>query len=231
MGKDHLKSIAAPRTWPVSRKESVFVARPKSGKPMELSLPLVVVLRNLLKVCETTKQVKAALTAGHIKVANKLRKDCRYPVGLFDVVELVPDAKSYRLVLSEFGRLNVIPVAQKETARSLQQIRDIMLVKGGQTQISLRNGGNVIVDKKDASKYHVGDSVILDETNSIVKHIELKPGVYVQFSGGRHIGQFGTVETIEHQKIIVKSEKKHIETLKQYAYAVGDKTSELTITQ
>ena len=43
-GKEHLKRVAAPRTWPITRKTSKWVAKPSPGPhSQEHGMPLVVV--------------------------------------------------------------------------------------------------------------------------------------------------------------------------------------------
>ena len=75
MVKNHLKTITAPKSWPINRKESVFVTRAKPGAhKMELSLPLGLCLRNILNKAQTRKEAKNILNNQELFVNNKRRK-------------------------------------------------------------------------------------------------------------------------------------------------------------
>ena len=41
----HLKRLAMPKIWPLSRKETVFVARPLPGRDLKNALPISIVLK------------------------------------------------------------------------------------------------------------------------------------------------------------------------------------------
>lgn len=229
--KNHLKRIATSRTWPLLRKQQVFVARPNPGKQFYLSLPLALVLKEMLKVCQTTKQVKAMLNERTILVDGKTRADHHYPVGLFEVIELVPEKKAFRLCLTQKGKLAVKEVSDKEKAIRLQKITGKRIIKGNALQLSLLNGSVVkFADAKKAKdSYVVGDTVVLDEKNQVVKQYKLEQGSVAQFIGGKHIGKFGVVKTLTEQTIAVESNGKVIETLKKYACAVGDSKPAITM--
>jgi len=229
--KNHLKRIAAPRTWSILRKQNVFVARPNAGKQFTLSLPLGFIVKELLHVCQTTKQVKAMLNEKAIIVEGKSRSDHRYPVGLFEVIELVPEKKSYRVCLSAGGKLVVKEIAQAEKTVRLQKVVGKKIVKKNMLQLSLLNGS--IVQFADATKvkdaYVVGDSVVLDEKNKVVKQYKLTEGSVAQFIGGKHIGKAGVVKSLTESTIAVESDGKIIETLKKYACAIGDSKAVITM--
>ena len=51
MVKNHLKTISVPKTWPVKRKEKVWITRPNSGShTLQNSLSLNFVLKDLLNL-------------------------------------------------------------------------------------------------------------------------------------------------------------------------------------
>ena len=57
----HLKRLVAPKTWPIKRKGAIFVTRQNSRAKSSYSMPLAVVLRDLLKVAEKSREVKRML--------------------------------------------------------------------------------------------------------------------------------------------------------------------------
>ena len=62
MVKQHLKRINAPKEWPLGRKQTTFVPRPLPGAHnMHSGMPLSMVLKDLLKYANTTREVKRIL--------------------------------------------------------------------------------------------------------------------------------------------------------------------------
>ena len=81
------------------------------------------------------------------------------------------------------------------------------------------DGKNIIVDKE---VYKVGDTIIIAD-GKIKRHARLEKGALIYLIGGKHIGEVGHVEDIIQNKIIYKDEKGDlVETLKKYAFVVGD---------
>jgi len=227
MGKDHLKRIATPKTWPIARKANTFVMRPQSGKLMELSMPLGFVLKEVLGVAQTSKQVTAMLQAGRVVVDGVARKDKRYAVGLYDVIELVEAKKAFRIGIKENGKLFPFEIDVKEANSKLLKITRKTLVKGGKMQVAFLNGRVVLVE--DAKKYSVGDSIVMNEKNVIKKHLPFEKGSLVQLFGGRHMGVVATIKEMDGQKIIVEAQGSEFETLKQYGFVIGAKTEEVQV--
>lgn len=221
----HLKRISAPKTWPLARKDAKFVIRPNAGKVHELSLPLGYILKDMLPVCDTLREVKVLLSHRKVLANGKIRRDYKYPVGLYDVITV--DDISYRVVIAKNGKLAVNKIDAKEKDSLLLQITSKKLVVGGKFHLGFFGGHSIILDS--AKEYSVGDSVVVDGKGKISKHIPMKKGALIQFIGGKHIGAKGTVESIDDQKIIVKIGDLPTETLKTYAFVVGEKTEVLTL--
>jgi small subunit ribosomal protein S4e len=226
MVKNHLKRIAAPKTWPIARKQNKYVVKAKAGKLQTLSLPLSYVLKENLGICATRREVVAILQAGRVRVDGVVRKDPRYPVGLYDVIEFIDAKEVYRLCLNHKGKLEPIQVDMKEKDLKLLRVTQKNYTKGGKMQVAFLNGRTALIE--DAS-YKVGDSVVMDADGKISKHLFFKPGMLVQFIGGRHTGSFGTIKAIEGQKLSVESEGNTFETHKRYAFVVGTKNQEVKV--
>ena len=72
----HLKRLVASKTWPIRRKETAYTTRPSPGPhKASVSLPLNVVMRDLLKITASTKETKKVLNSGEILIDHKVRKD------------------------------------------------------------------------------------------------------------------------------------------------------------
>ena len=68
-----IKRIAAPKTWPILRKAGAFVTRPRpNGHALAFTLPMSVVLRDILSLVDTSKQAKIAMREHEISVNGKL---------------------------------------------------------------------------------------------------------------------------------------------------------------
>ena len=56
---DHMKRLAMPRTWAIPRKVHVWAAKQTPGAhSVEDSMPAGMVLRDMLKVCDTAREAK-----------------------------------------------------------------------------------------------------------------------------------------------------------------------------
>ena len=74
MVKNHLKRIAIPRTWRVkTKKEIKYIARPKPGKNFLYSMPLATILKEVICIARTEKEVKFILSEKTVLVKLRLR--------------------------------------------------------------------------------------------------------------------------------------------------------------
>ena len=106
MTKNHLKSIASPKAWPILRKKNVFVTKANPGPHnQELSVPISFFIRDILKLVEKVKEVKYLLHEKTVLVNGKKRKDHRFPIGRFDIVEFKETKEKYQLLLNKKGKL------------------------------------------------------------------------------------------------------------------------------
>ena len=65
MSSSHMKRLAMPRSWPLTRKTDIWISRPRpSGHPIERCMALGVVLRDVLGVAQSMREAKRALATG-----------------------------------------------------------------------------------------------------------------------------------------------------------------------
>ncbi|HNR58014.1 MAG TPA: 30S ribosomal protein S4e, partial [Methanothrix sp.] len=58
----HQKRVASPRSWPIARKIHTWVAKSKPGPHSEKgSIPLVIVIRDLLGLVDNSREAKRVL--------------------------------------------------------------------------------------------------------------------------------------------------------------------------
>lgn len=220
--KTYLKRIAAPKSWPIARKRTTYIARPKpSGQPMNRTLPVVVVMRDILNLVETSKQAKRLMHAGRVQVNTKNVHDCSDSIGFMDI--LTVGDESWRIMINEKNRLTVQPVRKGEEF-TVQRIRGKTVLRGGRIQLNCDSGFNTIVEK---DTYSIGDSIVVKK-GKMDDHLELKKGASVLITGGTHIGVIGNVEDIQ-QNVLIKTGKEEFETRKEYVYVIGKTKPAFTI--
>jgi len=189
----HLKRTEMPKIWAVKRKGTKYIVR--ASHNLRNSLPLLVLLRDILKVARTRKEIKNLLKSGKIKINKKAIKEDNFPLCLLDLVEL--DNKSFRIVLKN-RKLGVEEA--KNTEEKIAKVIGKKVLKKGKLQINLSDGRNYLFNKK----VRTGDSVVIDlKENKIKEILEFKEGCDVLFIKGKHLSQFGKVEKIEKGKMII----------------------------
>jgi len=199
----HLKRMAMPRSWPLPRKGSKYVAKLLPGKKIGYALPIIVILRDILKMAATKKEVKKILFAKEVLVDNKIVKDMSFPVGLFDIIALPKISKYYRMGFSKKGKLKIEEIKENESYMKPCKIIGKKMLKKGKMQINLYDGKNFLYKEGK-----VNDSVIVDlKQNKIVKHLPLKEGFSVYVMGGKYIGVKGKVVKREGNFVTIKDSK------------------------
>jgi len=228
MVKNHLKRLAAPRSWPIKRKETTFITRPKPGPhSLKLGMSLGVLIRDILKYAKTTGEVKKILQNRDVLVDGVRRKEHKFIIGLMDVIGIPEIKKCYRVVLDKKGKISLIEIEKDDTSIKPCRIINKNKVRG-KTQLNLFDGRNILVDKDD---YNVNDTIIISLPNQeIKKHIKFEKNALVFLTGGKHIGEIGLVEDIISDKIRYKNKKGDVfETLKKYAFAIGKEKPEIKL--
>jgi small subunit ribosomal protein S4e len=225
MGRTYLKRIAAPKTWPIVRRTSTLIARPKpSGQPLELTLPLVVVLRELLGLVQNAAQVRKVLRELPVLVNGNRVHRTSSPVCFMDVLSVGKDR--YRVMLDKNNRLNIVPALADEDF-TLQRVRNASRVRGGKLQVHFQGGRNMLADKEE---YKIGDTVAFSlEGAKAVAHYPLEPGAFVLVTGGSHIGAQGIVRKIERGLVTVDVDGSSLQTRLEYAFVLGKEKSAITI--
>jgi small subunit ribosomal protein S4e len=220
MTKNHLKRIAAPKTWNIDRKLTTFITRMNPGaQKKEHSMPLSLVLRELIKVARTSKEAKKVIHSKDVFVDKRKRRDDKHPVGLMDILEFPQLEEQHRILLDKKGRLTAIKANQKEAATKLCKISSKTRVKGNKTQLNTSDGRNILVDK---DTYNAGDTVQISlPEQKIQEHFKLDKGASLLLVGGKHSGMVAKIEEISGNKIIIKSSNQKFETLKKHAFVVG----------
>ncbi len=207
-------------------KEKKWVVRPRPGPHKKLqSIPLLVVVRDILKLVDNASDAKRIIKAKEIFVDGKPRLDFKYPVGLFDVIEIPKLDKYYRVVPSKAG-LDLIEIPKQEAKLKLCKINGKTMVKNGILQLNLHDGKNVLLKKKEAFK--TGDSVLIElPSQKIVNHIKMDKEMLSIITGGQNRGTIAKIKEViikrtrEVNKIICETKDKEFEAIADYVFVVG----------
>ncbi len=205
----HIKRIAMPNTWPIARKGNKYIMKPRAGRSIELCLPICIVLRDLLKIAQTKREVQRSLIVKEISINGKTIDDFKFPVGLFDVISIPKINKHYRIEISKYGKLEVNET--KDFNEKPCKVVGKSVLSEGRIQINLSDGRNFI--EKDSKKIKVNDSVIVDlKQNKIMKHLPLSKDSFAWVIKGKHAGEKGTIKGVENKEVTIESDGKEIRT-------------------
>mgnify|MGYP001582291289 CR=1 FL=1 len=227
MVKRHLSRLRAPRSWSIKRKGIHFITRSRAGAhSLEESMPLSLLLTNVLAYAQTQKEVKKILAEGKILVNNKVRKDHALAVGLMDVVHVPALNETYRILYTKKGELFALRLAEKEKDLLPLKIENKTLLKGGKIQLNYANGSNQLIEK---DTYKTGDTLVRSLSNgTIIEHLPFAKGARVYITGGKNVGRIGVLEDVQENTIMVTSDTETFKTAKAYAFVIGPY---LTLTQ
>ncbi|HIP74175.1 MAG TPA: 30S ribosomal protein S4e [Euryarchaeota archaeon] len=236
-GRRHLKRLAAPKSWKIMRKRrfGVWITNVIPGPhPKEHAVPLRVLVRDILGLADNAREADHIIRSGKVLVDGVVRRDPRFPVGLFDVVEIPQLEKTFRMILDDKGRLLPKEVPSEEKAHKLVRVERKTMVKGGKIQLGTHDGRSFLLDKADdikpgdVLKISVPDQKILD-----VYH--LREGNLVYVLSGRHAGTVGRInavnkgDVIRERSVDLSVEGVTIQTAARNVFVVGRESPAITL--
>jgi small subunit ribosomal protein S4e len=228
---NEMKRLTAPRSWPITRKDKQWVTKPAPGAhALEESIPVNVVLRDLLKLCDTASEVRSILAEKSVLVDGKVATSLKQGIGLMDVMSIPKIKTSYRVLIDKRGKLNLVKIPEGKENWKLSRIENKTTVTGGKTQLNLHDGRNLLVEKDD---YHSGDVLKIEiPSQKILDVYRLAKGSYVLITSGSHVGQIGIIEEYVITRLtsenLVKF-KDGTSTTKSNIFVIGNKTAEVDL--
>ncbi len=200
----HLKRQELPRNWPVPRKGTVYIV--KSLADFSLSIPLIVALRDILKISQNRKEVKRSIQLKQVLLnANKVA-DEKINLSLFDTLSILPSNKHYKLELSEKGKFKINEIPEKESHYKVAKIINKKTLKGKKTQINLSDGRNFLSN----IECKTNDSVLINlKESKIEKCLPLKENSKAVVFAGKHNGESGIIKSISPDKKMAVLESKN----------------------
>ncbi len=191
MSSSHMKRLTMPRSWPLPRKSSVWIQKPNPcGHPLDLCMPMGVILRDILGVAQNRREAKKILHSKLVMVDGAIETDIGRGVGLMDVLT-VGDV-SYKCVLDTNGKLRYRMIPAKEASTKICRVMGKTTIKGGKTQVHLHDGRNLLFNENP--EYKTGDSLVISLPDQEVKSLhKFEEGSIAYLTGGNHIGELATV--------------------------------------
>lgn len=240
----HLKRKPAPKLWPIHRKEAVWTVMPKPGPhSLSRSLPLALIVRDMLGFAKTAKEAKNIISGGKILVDGKVRRDERFLVGLMDILS-IPETKRYYRVLPSPKGLFIHPIEADEANFKLYRIEDKTIVKGGQIDLNLHDGTSLLINSANADNldkivYNTLDVLKLSiPDREILGYNKLIVGSPALIIGGKNMGIYGVIDTIEKQTdkkrrdllVTLKDSKgEQFQTILDFVFVLGEGESSFVL--
>ena len=217
--KAHLKRLTAPNTWPIKTKETTFITRPAgTGSTMELTIPLVIVFKDMLGLATTTKEVKHILHTQEVFVDGKRAYDHDAGLGLMSVVSIPKNDLYYRLSINTKKKLVLLPIKKEEAQKRTLRVENKTLLGEKKIQLNALGGHNLLVDKDE---FKVADTILV-ENNKVVQTIAFEKGALVFLYKGAHTGHLAKVEDIDNKNVLLKADDGQVfETRRHYCFVVG----------
>jgi len=221
-----MKRLTAPRSWSLRRKVTVWVTKQSPGAHRtEDSMPALIVLRDMLKLCDTAREAKRIIGNRDILVDGKPVKNPKMPVGLMDVVSVPKMNAEYRMLLTDKGKFTLQPISADEASWKLCRIENKTTVRGGKTQLNLHDGRNIVLDD---NKYKTGDVLKIEVKGQAVKEsYPLTEGAVILIIEGNKAGRTALVA----ESIDTKGSAPNIvrftdggETVRNNVFVIGKKS-------
>ncbi len=219
----HQKRVTIPVSWPIARKTKKWVAKTSPGPHRaQDSIPLLTVIRDMLKLADNAREAKRILYEGKVLVDGRIQKDYKLPIGIFDVVSIPLLNQNYRMLKDARGMF-YMSLLEPGKVRKLARIENKTVQKGKKQQLNLSDGSNKLAE----GEFRAGDSLVLSIPDmSIEDRIEFKVGNLAMVVGGKHTGQIGKIKDImvvkssRPNRVIISGDEE-FETIVDYVYMIG----------
>jgi small subunit ribosomal protein S4e len=230
------KRSKAPKFWAIQRKKYSFTVTASPGPHgIDKSYPLVVLIRDVLKLVNTYREASNIIRDGKILVDGVIRKDPDFPVGLMDVLQVPLLKHSYRMVPIKGSVLAPIKIPDSENSQKLCRVRLKATVRGDKIQYGFHDGRSILAESE--TDLSPGDVCLLEIPSQKIKRvIVLKKGVLALIVNGKRVGKIGQIKeirpgTVTRKKMVdLDIEGVIAELPADMIIAVGDDKPLITIT-
>jgi len=189
----HQSRQEATTRLPIKRKGTTYVARASSD--LENSVPVVIAVRDILHLAKTKREVKKMITQKILKINWVEVMHPNEGICLFNIFKA---DKEYILKLSPTKKFFLEET--KDSKERLCKVIGKKVLRGKKVQINLHDGTNLIGD----NKIKVGDSVYIDNSGKVKRHVVPEKGGEIFAASGRYEGQDGKIIEIKDKKVLIK---------------------------
>jgi len=191
---------------------------------------MLVAIRDMLRLCDTAREARKILAAREVLVDGKIITDPNYPLGFMDVLSIPKINSFYRVLFDKRGKLALTPIPKENSIWKMVRITNKTSLKGGNIQLNLHDGRNILL-KKD--RFKTKDVLKIEiPTQKMLGAYPFSKGNLAMIIGGKHAGSIHRIEDITITKSskanIVKMEGS-ISTIMDYIFIIGKKTPEITV--
>lgn len=227
----HIKRLASQVTWKQPRKKFAWSVRSRAGPhALKASVPLMVVIRDVLKFADTSKEARNIIARGKVEVDGRIVKDYQRPIGFMDVLSVRDADVAKRVLMDKKGMFVLADLAPAEVSWKLVKVTGKAIAKGGKIQISTHDGRVLLSNEKnvkrgDTLKISIPDQKIVD-----VYPMAKETSVYV--TGGAHKGTITTIKEINvsrsYQENTVESNDNFTTTMSN-VFVLGKSKGEISL--
>lgn len=187
----YIKRHNVGKFWPVTRKGTKYLAVSRHNK--KDSIPIIVVMRDILKLVRNKKELKKIISEKQVLVNNREVRDDNFPICLFDIISLPTLKKNYCSVFSPNKKIEFKEIEDKKSDRKVFKVINKKKIKGDKIQVNLTHGRNLITNEK----LDIDDCIVFNfKKNKVEKIIKMKIGVRVYVVNGKHMGTTGKIDGI-----------------------------------
>ena len=230
----HLKRLAVPRQWSIPKKVSHWAPKPSPGPhASDASVPLLLVLRDYLKVCDTNREARMILADRSVQVDQRVVTDPKFSIGLMDVLSVPKLDQNWRVLLDTRGRLALAEMNKANAGWKLVRLEGKTTLAGGQTQLNLHDGRNLLVKE---APYKTGDVLkIKVPEQKVMEHLPMAAGAHAFITGGTHVGENARIGSIEVTRdpranlVHLVEGELEFSTIKPYVFVVGKDKPEIRL--
>jgi len=195
-------------------------------------VPLALVLRDMLRYCDTAREARAILNSRTVHVDGRAITDPKFSIGVMDVLSVKGTKEQFRVVVDTLGRLHLVPIDEAQAEWKLCRIEDKTTQRAGKSQLNLHDGRNLLLPKDE---YATGTTLKLAlPQQKVLANYPLEPGAIALLIGGQHVGEIAHVERVErtrNPRANVVHFREGFSTDVTKVFVIGRETPEIAIPQ
>jgi small subunit ribosomal protein S4e len=200
--------------------------------PLEQAIPLGLIVRDYLHLCDTYKEARKIVANGDVLVDGVKRKDFKFPCGLMDVIAIPKMQKYIRILFDRNGKLTLLSISESDAEWKLCRVQNKTIVKGRKVQLNLHDGNNRLVEKDE---YKTGDVLKLSFKEKKIDEVyKFDKGTISIITGGSHIGEIASIEEIQvaassKPNLAKMKGEKEFSTIAEHVFPIGKTKPAITL--